>query len=302
MNRLITLVLALTLAIGAASGVTTLVVTQDAQARSIETAAAEQRLSEATRSLGAERTAWEAQREDADETVAAAQDVLAASEGRVLDETPRTALSDVISDAKRKLAQADARIGMVDRAYRDVYWAEAERDAASIQAVVSYIGEIELPDVAVDLDAEVQAVENAVTAWEAEQARIAAEAERARQAEQAQNAPKNTGTGAAPSGPSESSQARVERLMRVLGISIPFVIQETSCGGKSNVLGCYNNGGVIILTPYLMTKSDSAECKTISHEYRHYIQVRDMLGYDRATNSWDTGWMEADAKAHERGC
>lgn len=302
MSRLIPLAIALTLSIGAASGITSVVVTQDAQGHSLETAAAEQRLFEATRALGGEREAWEAQRAEADETVDAAQEVLDASEGRVLDEAPRIALAEATENAKTLLAQADARIGMLDRGYRDVYFAAGDdRDAASVYEVARYAEDIELPDVVVDLSAEVEGVESAVLAWEAEQARIAAEAERARETERPQT---STPTPSAPPGPSESPEARVQRLMSALGISIPFVIQNTSCGGRSNVLGCYDpaNDGVIILTPYLLTKDDAAVCRTISHEFRHYIQVRDLLGYDRSANVWDTGWMEADARAHERGC
>jgi hypothetical protein len=43
-------------------------------------------------------------------------------------------------------------------------------------------------------------------------------------------------------------------------------------------------------------------CRTISHEYRHFEQMRDFLGYDYSANAWDTNRLEADARAHERGC
>lgn len=180
--------LALVLTVAATTGYTTIIVTQDAEARAYEVAAAEERLAEATREYGAAREAWNLERESAAAALAAAQTVLDDSEGHVLDESPREALASVISNTKTMLAQADTRASLLNvnlkHAYEGVYrTANDGGDAAEIQEVVFAVESLtgEFPDVTVDLDAEIGAVQEAVAAWTAEQERLAAE-EAARQA------------------------------------------------------------------------------------------------------------------------
>jgi len=304
-NLTIAAAVSIALIVGSIASIGGVAYAQDSEAQAVSLSQAEAALHVAASDLGERRVAWNDKKAAIKAAIASAEGLLTSSEGHVLDETSRTALDAAVADAKAKLSQADARLDMVNRDY-DQMWSGIENTAAAVTAVAERIKTVELPKLDIDISTEVAAVEADVTAWETEQARI--EAERiAAEKEAAEKAAREAAAAkpATPSRPGETQEQRIQRLMNALGISMSFEIRNsTGACGASDVLGCYETAGgaTIVITPYGLTKSDSMLCRTISHEYRHYIQVRDMLGLNSATGQWDTNWMEADARAHERGC
>jgi hypothetical protein len=123
----------------------------------------------ATASEGELRAAMSMRLHELEAASGAAEGAWRASAERVLDEAARTELYDAIARAESVVAEARQR----------VVWPGTTLEAAATEDLAA------VADAASALDAGVAGVEDAVGAWEAEQARLAAEAEAARQAAEA---------------------------------------------------------------------------------------------------------------------
>ncbi len=162
---------------------------------------------------------------------------LDASEGRVLDDAVRTDLADRIAEGESVVREAE------------LLAAVAEQGALSEPGAEEVAAQREL---VADLDADAAAVATAVTAWEAEQARIAAEREAARRAAElaaARALPRvrPAGVAAAPAGPfvegiwTSGGQAEIDACRG--SVNMPdvagylgggfYAAEHWSCGGRS---------------------------------------------------------------------
>lgn len=240
----------------------------------------------------------------AEDELAAAEKVLADSEGKTLGAEERDALTVAVEDAQALVKKAEEALAESKSAHVEVFAVETYADLDLAAAVETLSASPAMTTIDLDLDSAVEAVNEAVTAWEAEQARIAAEkaaAEEAARAAAAAAAQSRGGSGSSssPSRPGESREQRVARIAASLPFSLPGAVQFWDCASvHSQALACYKDG-TIYLTPRGLDRPDCRVRESIAHEYRHYWQhVNGKFQLTPDGSAYlNAEWLEADARA-----
>jgi hypothetical protein len=198
----------------------------------------------------------------ADNEITTAQQVLADSSGKTLDENARTALSSQIATATAKRSNAAAQL----QAWKELNAiADDHRTTAQLLALRRPV------TLSVDLS-EVADVTAAVTAWNAEQARLAAEAAQAAAAGAAQ--PNNSTVSSATSGDSVDKASIAEGIFARYGFS-NYVFDGGQTRGHYGATDMNNQ----VIYMQLSIIPTSRVASVALHEYQHILQAREYGGY-----------------------
>lgn len=195
---------------------------------------------------------------------------------------------------------------------RDVNIESEKRATALVSAISAWQAEVDAEKVRLEAAKQAEEARKAAAAAKAQEEAAAAK-QKAAEAVPSTDTGRPTasnpqGTQAAPAAqpaPTETSQARVNRIAASLGfINIPVVIQD-GCAQFSNAIGCYAFDGTIHITSYGLTKSDCTLRVAIAHEWKHSQQdVNGQIQFDANGNITNRDWLEADAGAfgYAHGC
>jgi hypothetical protein len=197
----------------------------------------------------------------ADANITKAKALLASSNGRTIDQSARTTLSDDITTAEKQTATAKATVAKWDATRHDVTRAGADTTKGLTHSAetLSITGSVSL---SVDLSKDEAAVTNAVSAWQAQQAAIAAAkakaaaeaqaAERARTVSAPRSASRGSGPYAANVWTASGFQSSIDDCRGVVDVTSNYglraVAEEWGCGGAGLYYAAAAPGSVIILT------------------------------------------------------
>lgn len=236
------------------------------------------------------------------EEVDAARAVLADSDGKTLTEEEREALAAVVAEARVIIEAAERDLARSKAAHVDVLSVPSLSDLDLAYAVETLASSPARTVIVIDTESHIEGVNEAVIAWEAEQARLAAEqaaAEEAARAAAAAAAQNRGSSSSSPSRPGETREQRVNRLVASLPFSFPGAVQYWNCASvHSQALACYKDG-VIYMTPRGLSRSDCSVRGSLAHEWRHWWQHQNgkfELSAD-GTRYLNAEWLEADARA-----
>ncbi|MES2171814.1 MAG: hypothetical protein V4479_14020 [Actinomycetota bacterium] len=205
----------------------------------------------------------------ADGEIAAAQQVLAASSGKTLDETARTMLAGQLTVAMADESEAQSRLA----AWKNLNAvASGDLSSATTQQLLALRQPVAL---SIDLTA-VEDVNAAVVAWNAEQARLAAEAAQAAAEAAAAAAahPRHVSVSVASAGESVDKAAIAESIFAGYGFS-NYVFDGGQTQGHYGATDM--NRQVIYLQLSVIPASRVASVAL--HEYQHILQAREYGGY-----------------------
>lgn len=239
--------------------------------------------------------------EAAEDNLAAAEKVLAESEGKTLTSEERDALTAAVEDAQALVEKAAEALAESKAVHLSVFAVETYADLDLAAAVETLSESPAMTTIDLSLNSAVEAVNEAVVAWEAEQARIAAEKAAAEEAARAAAAAaaQNRGSSSSPSRPGETREQRVARIAASLPFSLPGAVQFWDCASvHAQALACYKDG-TIYITPRGLDRPDCRVRESIAHEYRHWWQHQNgkfQLTPDGSAYL-NAEWLEADARA-----
>ncbi|MCU1414125.1 MAG: hypothetical protein JWN80_1465 [Microbacteriaceae bacterium] len=238
----------------------------------------------------------------ADSEIAFAQQVLAASSGKTLDEVARTKLAGQLAVATANQAAAESRLA----AWKQLNTLAA--NPADNDTTAQLLALRQPVELSIDLTA-VEDVSVAVAAWNAEQAELAAEAAQAAAAAAAAATPHSRHVSAAPAstGDSQDKASIAEAVFAQYGFS-SYVFDGGQTQGHYGATDM--NRQIIYLQ--LSIIPTSIVRSVALHEYQHILQAREYGGYAGAVANFgsvlameeaaDCGALAAGATWVNYGC